>query len=283
MTKVCTRYVPLLLGLMASLAASQALAQALAPASSSGEEERVQLIISRPQPPTAKDKGAKSQHSRMHERMRDAITKHAGEAPGQALALTKAEVWSLPKSKVEAVKKAAAQHGAVLTEIGPNSHHVIRSAPADMKLSEKHKTIMDLAKASKSTVGVRLVEGPPLEMLEHALTSGANDALSKIAFQLSDHTVLTINRRSVDIRADRAIWRGTVEGTGDLVTLMLWPSGKMAGTIRHEGHIYAIRHIRGRIYAIVQMSKEQMPPEHAPMPERMRVNDTQAGRGGFDR
>ena len=93
-----------------------------------------------------------------------------------------------------------------------------------MKMSEKHNTIMDRAKASKSTVSVRLVAGPPPEMLEHALTSGAKDELSKIAFQLSDHTVLTIHRTGLDIRPDRAIWRGTVEGTGDLVTLMWWPS-----------------------------------------------------------
>jgi len=97
--------------------------------------------------------------------------------------------------------------------------------------------------------------------------------LPKISITLSDDKVLTINRTSVDIKPDRAIWRGTVEGTGALVTLMWWPSGKMTGMVRHDGHIHAIRHIKDRLYAIVDMSEEKMPQEHAPMPERMRVDD----------
>ena len=74
MTPVRILSVSLLLSLMASLAASQALAQALSPGPSPGEEERVQLIVSRPEPPTAKHKGAESG---MHERMRGAIRQHA--------------------------------------------------------------------------------------------------------------------------------------------------------------------------------------------------------------
>ena len=272
MTPARTLSVPLLLGVLVGLAASRATAQAPSAVSPS-EEERVQLIIAWQQPPRAKRKHQQVWLWRMLARMRNAVAKHAGEAPRQALALTKAEVWSVPKSKVEAVRKTAAQQGAVVTEVGPDSHHVVRAAPADTKMGEKHKAVMDLAKASKSTVGIRLVTGPPPQLLEHVLTSSAQDALSKIAFELSDQTVVTINRTGLDVRADRAVWRGKVEGTGDLVTLMWWPSGRKAGTIRHAGHIYAIRHIRGRIYAIVQMSEEQMPQEHAPMPERMRVND----------
>ncbi len=54
---------------------------------------------------------------------------------------------------------------------------------------------------------------------------------------------------------------------------MWWPGGKMTGTLQKEGRIHAIRHLGGRIYAIVEMSEERMPQEHAPMPERMRAND----------
>jgi Metallo-peptidase family M12 len=138
-------------------------------------------------------------------------------------------------------------------------------------MSEKEKAIMDQAKAAKSTMGVRLVMAPAPEMLEHALTTKAS--LPKIALTLSDDTVLTVSRTSIDIKPDRCIWRGIIEGTDKLVTLMWWPGGKMTGTVRHEGHIHAIRHIRDGIYAIVDMSEEKMPPEHAPMPEHMRLND----------
>ena len=271
MPHVRTQSVPLLLGLMASLVAGPVLAQALSPEASPSEEERVQLIISKP--PAAKDKESRSRLSQLGERLRDAIKKHSGGTTGNALSLTKAEVWSVPKSKVEALKKVAAQHGAIVTEVGPDSHHIFHAPPGDVRMSEKEKAIMEHAKASKSTMGVKLVMGPAPEMLEHVLTGDVKDGLPKIAVTLSDGTVLTINRTSIDIKPDRAIWRGTVEGTGALVTLMWWPSGKMAGTIRHEGHIHAIRHIKDQIYAIVDMSEEKMPQEHAAMPERMRVND----------
>ena len=237
------------------------------------EEERVQLIISKPPSSARKEKDKEGKSRASHERMRDAFKKHSGETTGHALSLMKAEVWSVPKSNVEAFKKTAAQHGAIVTEVGPDSHHVFQAPPADMTMSEKQKAIMDQAKASKSTMGVKLVMGPAPEMLEHALTHHAKDTLPKLAVRLSDDTVLTINRTSVDIKPDRAIWRGTVESTGAHVTLMWWPSGKMAGTIRHDGRIHAIRHIKDRIYAIVDMSEEKMPQEHAPMPERLRVDD----------
>jgi hypothetical protein len=69
------------------------------------------------------------------------------------------------------------------------------------------------------------------------------------------------------------IWRGTVEGTGAPATIMWWPGGKMAGTLQHEGRIYSIRHMGGEMHAVVEMSEDKMPQEHAPMPERMRAND----------
>jgi hypothetical protein len=262
----------LLLGLVASLAAGPALSQSVSPGSSPAEEERVQVVVTKPTPAAQKGKQAKPPEQQMPEGMREALKQHSGQASGQALSLTKAEVWSVPKSKVEALKQIATQHGAVVTEVGPESHHVFRAPPADMTMSAKQKAIMEQAKAAKSTMGVKLVMGPRPEMLEHALTSNGKDGLPQILVTLGDNTTLTINRTSVDIKPDRAIWRGTVEGTGARVTLMWWPNGKMTGTVRHEGHIHAIRHIKDHVYAIVDMSEDRMPQEHAPMPERMRAN-----------
>ena len=263
---------PLVLGLMGSLAASPALAQSLLPGSSTAQEERVQVIVTRPAPSTHKGNAPKALSPQMPEGMRDALKEHSGDTSGHALSLTKAEVWSVPKSKVESLKQVAGQHGAVVTEVGPGSHHIFRTPPADMPMTDKQKAIMEQAKAAKSTMGVKLVMGPRPEMLEHALTSDSKDGLPQIFVTLGDDTVLTINRTSVDIKPDRAIWRGTVEGTGARVTLMWWPNGKMTGTIRNEGHIHAIRHIKDHVYAIVDMSEEKMPQEHAPMPERMRAS-----------
>src|SRR5262245_36985128 len=62
-------------------------------------------------------------------------------------------------------------------------------------------------------------------------------------------------------------------GTDLPASIMWWPSGKMTGAVQHEGRIYSIRHMGGEMYAVVEMGEDRMPPEHAPMPERMRTND----------
>ena len=97
---------------------------------------------------------------------------------------------------------------------------------------------------------------------------------------VNEDTTLTINRTSVDIKPDRSIWRGIVEGTGARVTLMWWPSGKITGTLQHDGRMYGIKHLGGRAYMMIDMSEEQMPDEHAPMSSssRVRTDDPESAR-----
>jgi hypothetical protein len=258
--------------LCAGIVTSPILAQPLSPGSPPREKERrVELIISGLPPPTSKGRDGKPRTSQARERIRNAINSSAaGDATVKALPLSNGEVWSVTRDKVEAVKKAATERGLVVTEVGADLHHVFGSAPADMKLSEWQQAIIDRSSAAASTTGIKLVSGPSPEVLEHALTRDVKDGLPKITMTLGDNTVLTANRTSIDIRPDRAVWRGTVEGTGALVTLMWWPSGRMAGTVRHDGHIHAIRHMGGQnsgLYAIVDMAEERMPSEHAAITE----------------
>ena len=100
MPHVRAQFLPLLVGLTASFAASQVLAQALSPEATPVDEERVQLIISKPPSSTQKEKDKEGKSRLSHERMRDAFKTHSGETTGHALSLMKAEVWSVPKSKV---------------------------------------------------------------------------------------------------------------------------------------------------------------------------------------
>jgi hypothetical protein len=139
--------------------------------------------------------------------------------------------------------------------------------------------MMDMAKASKSTMGVGMMAAPMAPMVEYALTKDegpniggppASRQPARISVKLSDSTVLDIVRTSVDIRKDMCIWRGAVQGTDAPATIMWWPGGKMTGTVQHQGRIYSIRHMGGDMYAVVEMDVEKMPQEHAPMPERMR-------------
>ena len=232
------------------------------------QPERVPLIMTKLPPP----------NSALYKR----IIKHAGKARGQVLTLTKTEMWEVPKENVDAVKKAAAEHGANATQLGSDWNQVFHSAPADMKMNDKQKTMMENAKASKSTMGVGMMAAPMAPMVEYALTKDAGPNIggpatskeaARITIKLSDKTELTIVRTSVDIKPDMCIWRGAVEGTDAPATIMWWPGGKMAGTLQHEGRIYSIRHMGGEMHAVVEMGEDKMPQEHAPMPERMRQND----------
>jgi len=241
---------------------------AVGPALTQPQPERVPLIMTK-LPPA---------NSALYKR----IIKHAGKARGQVLTLTKSEMWEVPKENVDAVKKAAAEHGANATPLGSDWNQVFHSMPSDMKMNDKQKTMMDQAKESKSTMGVGMMATPMAPMVEYALTKDAGPNIggpatskeaARITIKLSDKTELTIVRTNVDIKSDMCIWRGAVEGTDAPATIMWWPGGKMAGTLQHQGKIYSIRHMGGEMHAVVEMGEDRMPQEHAPMPERMRAND----------
>jgi hypothetical protein len=208
-----------------------------------------------------------------------AIISKAGKARGQVLTLTKTEMWEVPKENVEAVKKAAGEHGAAATQLGADYNEMFHPAPVDMRMSPKQSGMMEMAKASKSTMGVGMMATPMAPMVEFALTKDAGPNIvappttkeaAKIRVKLSDATTLTIVRTNVDIRKDMCIWRGEVEGTGAPATIMWWPGGKITGTVQHQGRIYSLRHMGGDMMAVVEMAEDKMPQEHAPMPERMR-------------
>ena len=205
-----------------------------------------------------------------------AIRMPAGKAEGQILPLTKAEVWSVPSQKVEAVKSAARAHGVEVDVLDADWNHVFRPPPADLKLTAPQEAMMQHVHADKATTAIGIVAAPAPALVEYALTKDATAKLSaehapKIVVTLSDKSLLTLTRTSVDIRPDMCIWRGAVDGTDMPVTIMWWPRGKMAGFIRHRGHIYAIRHIGGEVHAIIETSEALMPEDHPPAPSMERA------------
>ena len=189
-------------------------------------------------------------------------------------------MWLVPQENVETVRKVAAQYGVGVHQLDADWNHVFRSTPANMSMNAQQKAMLAQAESSKATMGVGMMlplRGP---RVEYALTKGAgaqaaSNEPAKIKLQLNEKTVLTITRTSVDIKSDMCIWRGTVDGTNAPATIMWWPGVAMAGTVQHEGRVYSIRRMRGgmRGVAVVEMSEDRMPPEHAPMPSRLRIND----------
>lgn len=191
----------------------------------------------------------------------------------QQLTLTKAEIWRVPRGNVREVEKEAARHGVSVTPLGAHPTRILHRAPADTRFDEKQRALLEQAEASKATLGVAIMATPPPPIVEYALTRHIDSSPgAQIQVKLSNTTDLTLMRSSVQVASDVCIWRGRVEGTGAPVSLMWWPSGKLAGTIRHQGRIYSIRHMGGELHAIIQMSKNRMPPLHAPVPERIRFD-----------
>src|SRR5262245_3308630 len=234
-----------------------------------GSSDSVEVIVSQ---------SDSSPHSRMSVRgFFNLVKRTAASLTAYALPLTKCEKWTLPKDQLEAVKKAAAKQGLLVTELRASSDHVFQATPPDLSISAKQKSLLDLAKRGKATTDVRIMAGPPPSMLEYALTKDAKtpagSAAPRLTVALSDQTVLTIARTSLDLKRNLCIWRGEVEQTGGLVTLMWWPNGKMAGTVQDQGKIYSIRHLGGQIYAVVELNIERMPQEHASLPSNVRAGD----------
>jgi hypothetical protein len=232
-------------------------------------EESVPLIMMKPQ-------GTSFSTSSLS-KLYAALKKRAGKATSQILPLTKTEVWTVPKSRVKDVRNAAARRGVMMSALGATWNHIFRKAPSDTKMNDQQKSMLDKAKASRATMGVDIMTATAAPMVEYALTKdlSAPDPRNapSITVALSDATVLTIRRTSVDVRSDMCVWRGVVETTGAPATLMWWPGGRMTGTVEHQGRIYSIRHMGGQMHAVVEMDEDRMPPEHAAMTPRMRSDD----------
>jgi Metallo-peptidase family M12 len=240
------------------------------PVLAQAEPESIPLIMVKPQ-----GAGFGTGHLR---RLYAALKKRSASATSQVLPLTKAEVWTVPKADVDGVRKAAARFGVAMSTLSATWSHIFRKAPADAKINDRQKMIVDRAKTSAATTAVGLMAAPPPPMVEYALTKDANTAnaakdAASITVALRDDTTLTVRRESVDTKSDMCTWRGVVETTGAPAVFMWWPGGKMAGTVQHEGRFYSIRHMGGEMHAVVEMSDERMPEEHAPISARLRAND----------
>jgi hypothetical protein len=145
-----------------------------------------------------------------------------------------------------------------------NSSAIFREAPRNVSLSERQRTFLGGAGASRTATGLKMVNTAPYSILRSMLTgdAGSPTVPSKISLRLSDNVVLTASRIDVVEKSDSGIWRGTVEESGGRVTLMWWADGGMAGIVQNEGRYYSIRRISGDLHAIVELSDDRMPPDH---------------------
>lgn len=209
-----------------------------------------------------------------------AIRAHAGrDARGQALPLTRCELWSVRRTNVEAVRKAAEAANVSVKVLDATWNQVLAPMPAGA-MDDKSKAMMDMAMKSKATAGMGMMSTRLAPMVEYALTKGmvgvgqggrrAAAAPSKVIIGLNEKTSVSAVRRSVEIKGDKAVWRGVVEGTENPVTIMWWGSGRMSGTINTGDRVYQLKQISPQVIGVIESMADRLPDEHARVtPQRM--------------
>jgi hypothetical protein len=159
------------------------------------------------------------------------------------------------KARISALMVFSVVSGTALPAIAANgdpSHDQVDA------LSDKQRTMLQLAADSRATTAVRIVAGSIVP------TKDLSSASATITLPLGDNKILTATRTHLDVTSDVAIWRGVVEDGGGQVTLMSWGNGQMTGVVQHDRHFYLIRPLGGGAHAIVEMSEDRMPPDHPP-------------------
>jgi hypothetical protein len=191
------------------------------------------------------------------------------------LRMTHSEKWTVLKKDAEAMKKGAAARSLVVIDLASEGEAIMRTATADIQLSERQKRIMERAKSAPAVTQLKLMVGPHPAVLEYALIGDVNCPMEpvKTTVPLGGGLDKSITRASIEIKGDKAIWRGPVDETGVPLTIMWWPNGRMAGAVQIGNQFYSIRDLGNSIYTLVEMDDKRMPSEHAPLPPRLRTND----------
>lgn len=195
----------------------------------------------------------------------------AGEAKSQDLDMMKSEKWSVPLERLEALLKRATAQGVRVTRLDENWNRVLKPMAESEPMSPKQKDMMKKAMESKAAMGASMMKSPNPDVLDYALTKDMDaehpGAPPSLVIPLKDKMTVTVRRTSVTKTPNAYEWHGVVEGTGELVTLLCWPGGRLAGSINHKGHTYVVKYMGGQMHAVVEFAPDKLPPEHGPAPK----------------
>ena len=249
-----------LLGLLAAAALSVAEVPATL-AQGAKKEARAELILSNLPP-----KGSKA--------YRDLLRLAGKEAKGQVLTFSQAEMWSMPKSRIDDVIRNGATLGVKTTTLGADWNHVLKTPSAPMPMTGEQESMMNAMKAAKETMGVGMMAAPEEAVAEYALMKDMEGkeggtrqgALSPtIVIPLNDKESLTVRRTNVTMKQNGCTWRGVIEETGEPVMLMWWKGGRISGMFTYRGNMYTLKNMGGQIHAVIETDPGKMPPDHGAM------------------
>jgi hypothetical protein len=200
----------------------------------------------------------------------------AGKPEGEALDMTKAEMWRVPVERWPSFTATAERLGVGVAQLDATWNNALTPMAATATMTNSQNDMMHDAMASKASMGMSMMALPDASALEYALSNGMHDTNGTtqplLMIPLSDAKTVAARRSSISKTKDGGYaWHGTIEETGEPVTLLWWPQGRMTGTATYRGHIYAIRNFGGGMQGVIEMKPDALPEEHAPMDATMRA------------
>ncbi len=190
---------------------------------------------------------------------------------GQDLAMTNAEMWTVPAENYAALLKTAAAQGVAVRRLDDSASPEMATAMSaeqmqNMKMTPAQQEMMHNTMQSKATVGASMMMLPDAATMEYTLTkrmaAPEGSPPQTLQIPLNDKLTVTATRTGVSKTEDGYVWRGFIDGSGEPVTLLWWPSGRVAGTVVHGGHTYVVKNIDGNMHAMLEYSPEKLPPDH---------------------
>ena len=245
-------------------AATGAKAQTVQPKSDAKSDDRVELIMEGLPPAGTPEYKALFRYA-------------GGDAKGQVLPLTKSEMWAIRRSRLAALKTAAAAKNVTVRELDETTWNEVFNPMSAMPVMDaKSKAMVDMAMQSKSTAGVGMMAPKAAGVVEYALTKGMSDKAvatqpMRIKIGLNEKTTITAVRRSVAmVEGHRCTWHGIVEGTEFPVTIVWWGTGRITGTVQYGDRLYQLKYLGPDMIGVVETMLDKMPDEHArASPKRM--------------
>jgi hypothetical protein len=190
----------------------------------------------------------------------------AAPTSGQDLAMSGAEMWSIPGSRYASLRDAATRQGVGVRRLDDSASPEIATVMTGSKMTPAQQEMMHNAMGSKAAVGMSMMMLPDAATMEYALTkrmeAPAGSAPQTILIPLNEKLTVTAQRTDITKTQDGYIWRGVIDGTGEPITLLWWPSGRLAGTVMYKGHAYVIKYLAGNMHGMLELTPDKMPPDH---------------------
>ena len=103
-----------------------------------------------------------------------ALRRAAGDATGEILPMTKSEMWSVDRERVEPLRALAKKSGVTIEEVKDPAMNALLPMKAGQAMTPKQSEMMHSAMRDKSTMSFSVMSLPDPAMLEYALTRGMN-------------------------------------------------------------------------------------------------------------